>query len=37
MSGYQLFLIVLFLFFFGSFMGWVLELMYRRFISRANP
>ena len=37
MSGYQIFLIVVFLFFFGSFMGWVLELLYRRFVSRANP
>lgn len=37
MSGYQFFLIVMFLFFFGSFMGWVLELFYRRFLSRANP
>ena len=37
MSGYQIFLIVMFLFFFGSFMGWVLELFYRRFLSRANP
>lgn len=37
MSGYQIFLIVMFLFFFGAFMGWVLELFYRRFISHANP
>lgn len=37
MSGYQIFLIAMFLFFFGSFFGWVLELFFRRFFSRANP
>lgn len=37
MSGYQIFLIVTFLFFFGSLGGWVLELLFRRFFSRANP
>lgn len=37
MSGYQIFLIAMFLFFFGSFVGWLLELFYRRFVSRANP
>ncbi len=37
MSGYQIFLIAMFLFFFGSFFGWVLELFYRRFLSHANP
>lgn len=36
MSGYQAFLIVTFLFFFGSLMGWVPELFYRRFFG-AKP
>lgn len=37
MSGFQVFLIVLYLFFFGSAGGWVLELLFRRFFSGSNP
>lgn len=37
LSGFQTFLILLYLFFFGSIAGWGLELLFRRFISRANP
>ena len=37
MTKYQVFLIVVFLFFFGSGGGWVLELFFRRFFSGANP
>ncbi len=37
LTGFQTFLILLYLFFFGSIAGWVLELLFRRFISRANP
>ena len=33
----SLFLILAFLFFMGSVSGWVLELFFRRFISKANP
>lgn len=31
------FLILAFLFFIGSIMGWIIELFFRRFISKANP
>lgn len=31
------FLVLAFLFFMGSMIGWVIELFYRRFISKANP
>ena len=31
------FLVIAFLFFIGSLVGWVLELLFRRFISDANP
>ncbi|MFR5796306.1 MAG: putative ABC transporter permease, partial [Christensenellales bacterium] len=34
---FQIFLIVLYLFFFGAVGGWVLELLFRRFFSGANP
>ena len=37
MSKFQIFLIVLYLFFFGGVGGWVLELLFRRFFSGANP
>ncbi len=37
LTGFQTFLILLYLFFFGSIAGWGLELLFRRFISRANP
>ena len=37
MSKFQVFLIVLYLFFFGAVGGWVLELLFRRFFSGANP
>lgn len=37
MSKYQIFLDVVFLFFFGSCAGWVLELLFRKFFSGANP
>lgn len=37
MSKFQVFLIVLYLFFFGGVGGWVLELLFRRFFSGANP
>ena len=37
LSPFQVFLVVLYLFFFGSIAGWVLELFFRRFFSRANP
>jgi uncharacterized membrane protein len=37
MSGFQIFLVLLYLFFFGSAAGWVLELFFRRFFSGANP
>lgn len=37
MSGFQIFLIILYLFFFGSIGGWLLELVFRRFFSGANP
>ena len=37
MSKFQIFLIVLYLFFFGGVGGWVLELFFRRFFSGANP
>ena len=37
MSKFQVFLIVLYLFFFGGVGGWVLELFFRRFFSGANP
>lgn len=37
MSRFQVFLIVLYLFFFGGVGGWVLELFFRRFFSGANP
>ena len=37
MTKYQVFLIIVFLFFFGSGGGWVLELFFRRFFSGANP
>lgn len=33
----NIFLILAYLFFCGSLMGWVIELLYRRFISKANP
>lgn len=36
-GAYQTFIVVLFLFFFGSTLGWVLELLFRRFASKANP
>lgn len=35
MSKFQVFLIVLYLFFFGGVGGWVLELLFRRFFSGA--
>ncbi|AEE17809.1 putative ABC transporter permease [Treponema brennaborense] len=34
---YQRFIVIVFLFFFGGTMGWVLELLFRRFVSKANP
>lgn len=34
---YEIFILVCFLFFFGAFTGWFLELLFRRFISTANP
>lgn len=34
---YKIFIIICFLFFFGAIAGWCLELLYRRFISKANP
>ncbi len=37
MSAYQIFLIAVYLFFFGSIAGWVLELVFRKFFSGANP
>ena len=37
MSRFQVFLIVLYLFFFGGVGGWGLELFFRRFFSGANP
>lgn len=37
MSRFQVFLIVLYLFFFGGVGGWVLEPFFRRFFSGANP
>ena len=37
MSRFQIFLIIAYLFFFGSFAGWVLELFFRRYFSKANP
>ena len=37
MTTYQVFLIIVFLFFFGSCAGWVLEVFFRRFFSGANP
>lgn len=37
MNDMNLFLILAFLFFVGSVIGWVIELFYRRFISSANP
>ena len=37
MSKFQVFLIVLYLLFFGGVGGWVLELFFRRFFSGANP
>jgi len=37
MSRFQVFLIIAYLFFFGSFAGWVLELFFRRYFSKANP
>ena len=37
MSKFQIFLIAVFLFFFGSVAGWVLELVFRRFFSGSNP
>ena len=36
MTKYQVFLIVVFLFFFGSGGGWVLELFFRRFCFRID-
>lgn len=33
----NLFLVLAFLFFIGSMLGWVMELFFRRFFSRANP
>ena len=32
-----LFLIIAFIFFIGSLVGWIIELFYRKFISKANP
>ena len=32
-----IFLVIAFIFFIGSLTGWVLELFYRKFISKANP
>lgn len=37
MSKYQIFLDIVFLFFFGSCAGWVLELLFRKFFSGSNP
>lgn len=37
MSRFQIFLVILYLFFFGSVAGWVLELFFRRFFSGSNP
>ncbi len=37
MSAYIIFILLAFLFFTGSIMGWILEFFYRRFISKANP
>ncbi len=34
---YKIFIVICFLFFFGAISGWCLELVYRRFISKANP
>lgn len=34
---YEVFILVCFLFFFGAVLGWVLELLFRRFISPNNP
>lgn len=37
LTAYQIFLIAVYLFFFGSIAGWVLELLFRRFFSGSNP
>lgn len=37
MSKYQIFLDIVFLFFFGACAGWVLELLFRKFFSGSNP
>ena len=37
MSKYQIFLDIVFLFFFGACAGWVLELVFRKFFSGSNP
>ena len=37
LTRFQVFLIIVFLFFFGSCAGWVLEVFFRRFFSGANP
>lgn len=34
---YEIFILICFLFFFGAILGWILELFFRRFISKANP
>lgn len=34
---YRIFILLCFLFFFGAVLGWVIELFFRRFISKANP
>lgn len=34
---YQIFIIMAFLFFFGAVLGWILELVFRRFSKKANP
>lgn len=36
-KAYEIFILICFLFFFGAVAGWILELFFRRFISRANP
>ena len=37
MNAYRAFIVITFLFFFGGTLGWLLELLYRRFLSPANP
>ena len=37
LSAYKIFILTVFLFFFGAVLGWLIELFFRRFISKANP